>query len=190
MTSPSFRNHHAAVSGNVLPPSQTLLEGLKHVTAPATAVDLGCGAGTDARHLASQGWKVLAIDADQGALDGIKTDNTLKTSCQRFESLVLPSVQLVNASFALPFCNPVYFGDCWLNITRALESNGVFCGHFFGIRDSWATRIDMTSHTAEQLKELFAGFELLWQSETEKDGKTLGSAAKHWHVYHIVARKC
>ncbi|PWK77244.1 methyltransferase family protein [Mucilaginibacter oryzae] len=189
MTGPSFRNHHAAVSGKVLPPSQTLLEGLKHFTAPAAAIDLGCGAGTDALHLASQGWKVLAIDADQSVLESIEADAVI-TQCQRFESLVLPPVQLVNASFALPFCNSAHFSSCWLTICEALTPNGLFCGHFFGIRDSWATRADMTIHTVEQLKHLFAGFELLWQTETEKDGRTLGGAAKHWHVHHIVARKC
>jgi SAM-dependent methyltransferase len=188
MTGFSFSKHHDLASNKVLPPSQSLLEGLKHFNEPSSAVDLGCGAGTDALYLVSQGWKVLAIDSDQSALDLIGSD-TLSTSCQRFESLVLPSVQLVNASFAIPFCDPKHFESCWLTIIEALSSNGLFCGHFFGVRDGWAGRTDMTTHTSGQLEELFAGFEVLWQLETEKDGQTLGGAAKHWHVYHVAARK-
>jgi trans-aconitate methyltransferase len=33
--------------------------------APAIAVDLGCGTGTQARHLAANGWTVTAVDCGQ-----------------------------------------------------------------------------------------------------------------------------
>jgi SAM-dependent methyltransferase len=37
--------------------------------APGTAVDIGCGAGTEAAYLATRGWRTVGIDLSRPALD-------------------------------------------------------------------------------------------------------------------------
>jgi len=47
----------------------------------------------------------------------------------------------------------------------------------------------MTFHTTEEAKSLFKDFEVLDFEEEEKDGQTADGHAKHWHVFHLIARK-
>ncbi|MEK9661372.1 MAG: class I SAM-dependent methyltransferase, partial [Alphaproteobacteria bacterium] len=57
------------------PPRATLLAALDRFDAePASpdrrlAVDLGCGSGRDVVEMLRRGWRVLAIDAEQAAVD-------------------------------------------------------------------------------------------------------------------------
>lgn len=79
---------------------------------PGTALDLGCGAGRDSLALLRDGWSVVALDQSSPALDALRAQvdtgvHKLTTLCEPFESgAPLPTVELVNASFALPFCKP------------------------------------------------------------------------------------
>jgi tellurite methyltransferase len=103
------------------PPRPTLLTALSYFdqepnhsnrSTVGFAVDLGCGDGRDTAELLRHRWRVLAIDGDRDALDRLRQrqdiDRTyLETRTQRFEDLTLPpDVDLVNASFSLPFCPP------------------------------------------------------------------------------------
>jgi len=101
----------------------------------------------------------------------------------------LPSCDLVNASWSLPFCPPAMFGAVWEQIVDALRPGGRFCGQLFGEQDEWATEDDMTFHTREEAERLFVVFELDRFDELEEDGKTALGTPKHWHVFNIVAKK-
>jgi len=83
------------------------------------AVDLGCGAGNDSRYLLEAGWRVLAIDREENAINRVATlcegfpKGQLHTRVQAFESLApLPQSSLVFAGMALPFCHPEHFTLC------------------------------------------------------------------------------
>lgn len=97
------------------------------------------------------------------------------------------SVDLVNASFSLPFCSPEYFGDFWEQIVLSLGNGGRFCGQFFGDRDSWASRTSMNHHTREQVEELLLPFKIEFFEEEYFWGKTALDEEKYWHIFHIVA---
>lgn len=113
----------------------------------------------------------------------------LETRLDGFESMALPPASLVNASFALPFCPPEHFRAAWDEILAAIEPGGRFAGQLFGDRDSWAALPDRSHQTREQVQELLGGLKLERFDEEERDGGDCTGAAKHWHVFHIIAQK-
>ena len=73
--------------------------------------------------------------------------------------------------------------------SEALPAGGRFSGHWYGPRDSWAGRSGMTFVSRDEALALLDGFELEMFEEEEADGTTPRGNAKHWHIFHIVARK-
>ena len=191
--------YFAAVKGK--PPRETLLAAADFLDAhPAPngarfAIDLGCGEGRDTAELLRRGWSVLAIDGHPLAIELLRKrdhgpgDTRLETRCQPFEKVDLPGSDLINASFALPFCRPEHFDALWSRIQRAIRPGGCFAGQFFGDRDAWAGLPDRTHHTRAQLERLIAGMKRLRFEEEERDGEDCHGAKKHWHVFHIVAQR-
>jgi len=192
--------YYQAVAGR--PPRDTLLKALdlfdleKSPQASRLAVDLGCGDGRDTVELLRRGWQVLAIDGNAEAIaklcDRQDIDSTwLETQVMRFESLVLPhSVNLINSSFALPFCHPENFSNLWNKITTSLGSGGRFCGQLFGDRDTWATTYpNMTHYPKEKVEELLQPFKVEYFEEEAHHGETAIGEQKYWHIFHIVASK-
>lgn len=158
------------------------------------AVDLGCGDGTETLALLQAGWHVLAIDQQPAAIALVQHkvppefQPRLQTRVAAFEALQLPPVDLVYAGFSLPFCAPEQFPALWKTIVAALTPGGVFAGQLFGEHDSWAARTTMTFHKRAQVQALLEPFEIKTLHEVEEDGQAV-SGPKHWHVFHIIARK-
>jgi tellurite methyltransferase len=195
---PNWATYYEAVAGR--PPRETLLKALENFAAePSThqarfAVDLGCGDGRDTVELLRRGWRVLAIDGEPQAFDRLLDqpipDHQLQTQLIKFETLTLPpAIDLINASFCLPFCPPANFPTLWQTIVTALKPGGRFCGQLFGDRDSWAAFSNRSHHTRSQVEALLQPFEIEWLEEEEHPGVTAIGEEKHWHIFHIVVRK-
>lgn len=196
-----WKTHYDKINKEKHPPANTLSQALNLIPSrdglkEFQAIDLGCGNGIDTFAMLEKGFTVLAIDKNPDASlllkKRINPEHLVRLSFQNlsFESLdELPSADLVNASFALPFCHPDQFEKLWSNIGGCINSEGFFCGHFFGTKDSWSSNSTMTFHNLEAVKRLFEGFELLYFEETAKNGKTLSGKEKFWHVFHVVAKK-
>ncbi|MGG6296388.1 class I SAM-dependent methyltransferase [Leptolyngbya sp. AN02str] len=190
-------DYYRAIEGR--PPRETLLKALTNCDAePAAsrfAVDLGCGDGRDTVELLHRGWRVLAIDGEAAAIARLCqrpdiSPQQLETRVERFEDLTLPEqVDLINASFCLQFCSPADFPAFWQKLVTAIRVGGRLCGQLIGDCDSWAAYAHMSHHTREQVMELLAPFELEWFEEEEHPGKTALGVEKHWHLFHLVARK-
>jgi SAM-dependent methyltransferase len=187
-----------AVAGK--PARETLVDALKRfedegLPADALAVDLGCGEGRDTVELLRRGWRVHAIDAEQEAFDRLhaRPDLThverLKVVISPFELIELPRAHLVNASFALPFCPPAHFDALWSKVMAAIPAGGRFAGQLFVERDTWAALPDRSHQTRAQVERLLAPFVLEHLSEEEREGEDASGFAKHWHIFHVVARK-
>lgn len=185
------------------PPRDTLLAAIAGSPEPGFAVDLGCGDGRDTQELLGHGWRVLAID---GHADGIRRlnerpvcaqaieDERLTAMVGQFEALAegaiaLPETTLLNASFSLPFCPPDSFAALWAAIDRAILPGGRFSGQFFGDRDGWAIIEDRTHLTQGEVLGLFDGWVLESVREEDRASKQDSTPHKHWHVFHIVAKK-
>lgn len=194
-----------AVEGGT--PRQTLLDALDLFDADESfdsgsgfAIDLGCGEGRDTAELLRRGWTVHATDGHPEAIDlllarddlptGNELARRLTTRVATFEELdTLPQTDLLCASFSLPFCTPDHWDRVWNLVKAAIKPGGRFAGQIFGDRDTWASIPDRSHFPRSALDGLFDGFLLELVREDESDSKDSSGNAKHWHLYHIVARK-
>lgn len=186
----------------------------KRAASLRVAVDLGCGEGRDTRELlrrsGTRPWSVLATDGSSTGLELIA--RSLAAGERQRVRLVqcnmedLPrayrdgvphgsgraaarQVDLVNASFSLPFCKPADLPQLWRWIDGLIRPGGRFAGQIFGDRDTWAHVRKTTGLPRRTMERMFAGYVLEELREEEKDDITTMGEPKHWHVYHIVARK-
>lgn len=181
------------------PPRETLIRALdafdREPAGDRLAIDLGCGGGRDIVELLRRGWRVLAIDAEATAIEGLAARDdlpetgVLNTAVGRFEDLEWPPADLVNSSFALPLCRPAAFPRLWSRTVASLVPGGRFAGQLYGDRDEWAGDPSITFHTAEEVEALLHGFDIEHLREEEDDSVTPRGRPKHWHIFHIVARK-
>ncbi|HZB91913.1 MAG TPA: class I SAM-dependent methyltransferase [Stellaceae bacterium] len=179
------------------PPRRTLLRALERFgdATGRLAVDLGCGDGRDTIELLRRGWRVVAIDAEPEAIrrlndrPDLPKGTMLEARCARFEDAAWPAADLVNASFALPLVAPEHFAPLWAKIARSLKPGGRFAGQLFGPRDGWHGRDAITFLTRDEILRLLAGFSVEHFEEEETDATTPCGEAKHWHLFHIVARR-
>ena len=183
------------------PPRETLMFALDLFDAEPfdgdrrRAVDLGSGNGRDTLELLRRGWSVLAIDAEPAAIEELKAradlpeDARLETEVARFEDAAWPSVDLVNSSFALPLCPQAGFPDLWRRITASLRPGGRVSCQLYGERDSWAGDPTITFFTRDAVDALLADLTVEHFREEEDDSVTPRGTPKHWHIFHIVARK-
>lgn len=161
---------------------------------PGICIDLGCGAGNDSIFLIKNGWKVIAIDKED--TEKIIRENLnkeeqeyLKFEKQDFENINLKSCNLLVANFSLSFCNRNTFDNLWNKIVSSISKEGYFVGNFFGKKDTWSSRTNMTFFNKEEVQELFSSFEMIDFSEIEKDSKTALGKEKHWHIINVIAKK-
>ena len=158
------------------------------------AIDLGCGSGIDTLAMLRAGWRVFATDAEPEAIrrlrDRVPDDLSpgLNVQLARMEDVELPPADLVWAGFSLFFCRPDRFVDVWSRIRAVLRPDGRFAGQVLGDRDTWAGEEDVSSFTREQALALLDGLVIESVEEEEEDGDAWGDQ-KHWHVFHIVARR-
>ncbi len=181
------------------PPRRTLLFALERFagTPPAQplAVDLGCGSGRDTITLLARGWSVVAVDAEPDAIAALRArrdvppDAALTTRVTRFETMLWEPCALINSSFALPLISPQDFTALWPRMLRALTPGGRIACQLFGPHDSWAGNTALTFHSRPELEALLAPLDTELLEEEETDSITPRGAAKHWHLFHIVARK-
>ncbi len=191
-----------AVSGK--PPRDTVLFALQRFAEEGVkerwAIDIACGEGRDTRAILAAGpWTVLAVDGHAEAVERTKAQipPQYRNRCivrQAVMELLPPEtehagmIDLVNASFALPFCDPQGFPALWEWIKHMLKPGGRFAGQFFGERDDWYNIRPGSHMTQDQLIDLFDGFVIEHFDEVEKDGADAMGGMKHHHVFHVVAR--
>ena len=195
-----WAKYYAATEGR--PPRPTLLAALDRFAAEGVcgiAADLGCGDGRDAIELLRRGWRVIAIDAEPVALERLRARPDLPAGARldlraaTFEEADWGKVELVNASFTLPFCPPAAFPALWRKIDASIVTDGRFAGQLCGPRDSWAERgMDnrpITFHNEAAARGLFARYAIELFEIEETDSVTPRGETKHWHLFHVVAKK-
>jgi tellurite methyltransferase len=163
------------------------------VDAPRFAVDLGCGAGRDARELLRRGWRVLATDMTPEGIEILRRlappehHERLRTDVADLATFEIPSCDLINANLILPFLPAEAYAATWGRIRAALGIGGRFSGMLFGDRDQAADEPDMTCPAPDVIRGYLDGFEIEHWSEKEEDGETALGEPHHFHLIEVVA---
>lgn len=192
MTTPDWNRFYGFTKDS--PPWPLLLRAAALAPQEGRALDLGAGAGRDTRYLLGQGFSVTAVDAEPGSvalLRAIESDRlrVVRSSFQDFDFAGAP-YDLISAQFALPFIPRSHFAEVFARIKAALAPGGVFAGQFFGDRDEWASADrDMTFVTRQEAEALLSDLETIELTEEDADGHKADGSPKHWHVFHVLARK-
>lgn len=189
------------------PARDTLGRALREVTRRGRALDIACGEGRDTRAILSDspGWRVVALDSSREGLTRLRAslspEDAGRVVLVEAGMEELPALHasgrldgtggfdLINASFALPFCDPARFGELWAWILATLERGGCFAGQFFGDRDEWASIRPESHHTLASVTRLLGELETTHFEEVEKAGSDAMGGTKHHHVFHVVARR-
>jgi SAM-dependent methyltransferase len=174
------------------PPWPRLVQAAAMFDEPGEALDVGAGAGRDSLYLLNQGWRVTAVDSSPAAIAALK-----RLPAENFTAVLAvaqdfkpDSYDLVNAQFSLPFIPPSHFEATVARLRDAVKPGGVMSATFFGRRDEWNTPgNEVTFSTREDVEQIFAGWEVIDLTEVEEDGKTADGSPKHWHIFHVTARR-
>jgi len=185
--------YYATTEGR--PPRRTLLTALAKREAeglpPGIAVDLGAGGGRDTVALLRRGWRVLAIDPAPEAAEALRAlpgAERLEVVTATMEDAAWPAADLINASFCLPKVAPDRFDRFWARLAASLAPAGRLAGQLYGDRDSWAGS-GLTIHSEAQARARLDGLTVELFEVEEEDSVTPRGEAKHWHIFHMVARK-
>ncbi|MES9856900.1 MAG: class I SAM-dependent methyltransferase [Sedimenticola sp.] len=160
-----------------------------------TAIDCGCGTGSDIQYLEQQGYRVHGFDLNSDSIsicrDRFGDKSFVEISESSFESFDYPKAGLVIANSSLFFADPSLFETTWNNIKSAIKIGGVFAGDFMGQKDSWANkyRSPTTPLAESDVRALFSDFEVVRFFERDETAKTSLGRMKHWHSYSVVAIK-
>lgn len=175
------------------PPSKNLAVAMEFVRERTAALDIGAGSLKDSTFLVESGFKEVVAMDQQPYTTGLPEEvaNKITVVTSTFETYDFPQnhFDIASAQFSLPFTSPEHFQHVFDSLTDSLVEGGIFAAQFFGTKDSWADRTDMTFHTAAEIEALLTSYDVLARREVDEDGLARSGELKHWHVFNIVARR-
>ena len=156
-----------------------------------SAVDLGCGDGTETLTMLDDGLSVTAIDASPSSIQQVHeragSRPGLRTIQARLEEVELPNSDLVYSGLTLPFCHPDHFPALWDRVCASLRPNGLIAVHLFGDRHGWM-REEMTFVTNDQVEGLISGLTVLDLREMDEVMPSAMGDQVRMHIFDVVAR--
>jgi len=172
-------------------PRPLLVEAVSYVSQKNVALDFGAGALNDVQFLLEKGFeKVIAVDITPQFEEIIVPNGAnfvyVKKTFDQYEPAP-NDFDLISAQYALPFMPKDMFLIVWDRICMALKDGGVFTGQFFGLRDDWVQRADMTFYGEDDIKKLIKTFEVIALKEIEYTEEI--ARKKHWHYFDLILKK-
>ncbi len=199
MSTKEKREYYADTASREVRDDLILATGM--VSGEKTAIDCGCGAGSDIAYLRKKGFTVHAFDIEEDSIsichERFGGDMNVSLSQDSFSSFIYPKSSLVVADASLFFCPAKEFDSVWNKIYESLNSKGIFCGSFLGPNDSMARPdfdrnafwSDVLVFEEQALRDKLSVLEVIRFNEHNVSGKTPRGADHHWHIYSVVARK-
>jgi tellurite methyltransferase len=151
---------------------------------PGKALDLACGYGRNALHLASLGWQVTAVDSSPVAIGILRERSAGLAVDARIADLERGEFAIAADSFDL-ICDLLYLQrDLFAQIRGGVRPGGVFAGaiHLAGGDPELHPRHPAFLLQPEELRNEFADWKILFYSEGPEPGRARRAA-------RIIARK-
>jgi SAM-dependent methyltransferase len=176
-------------------PIPFLQETIKGIKLPkGLALDIGCGAGVDAKYLAKNGFRVIAVDNNKNSV------SQAKKSCKNLQVEIVrkdireykirpDSHKLIVAWNVLSFLKKRSVLRIFYDIQRGLENRGVFVFSVFGNEDEWVKKFKLTSFSVNELKDILNGMSFIKLLEEKKRMKSALGELKFWHIIKVIAQK-
>ncbi len=180
---------------------EDLIFAVDNVAGPKVAIDCGCGAGADIQYLASNGFTVHGFDVEEESIlrckERFKDIQNVKLSRSSFSQYEFPTSSLVVADASFFFCPKSEFPSVWEKVYDCLSQEGIFSGSFLGPDDTMASSKynpddfwpEVAVFSENEVKKLFAKFEVLRFNVHRSSGMTPGGEPHDWHIYSVVAKK-
>ena len=199
-SSPEAWDTYAHQTADSTAPQRSLVVALEHYqknyNKPGNVIDLGSGTGKDTLYLLKNKWNVLAIDFSSKAIEILEKRSEsysaqLQTEVVDFLEMELPdNIDLINATYSLPFVAPNQFLQVWNNIDQHLRSGGYFVGNFFGTDDDFSeVNNQVTVLNEQQIRCLFKHYNIKYFKERKINSNNMNGQQKHWHIWDVVAEK-
>jgi hypothetical protein len=170
------------------PPRALLVEALPFVNKSGIALDLGAGSLSESKYLLEKGFAVTAVDMESFESFSHPRFTFKKKKFEKFH-YPIKFFDLVNAQFAIPFMSQYDFSKVWPKLKESLVQGGIFTGQFFGTEDGWNNDIFMNFHNKNDVLSLLDGMDVIKLEEVKENKPTAKGEMKHWHIFHIIARK-
>jgi tellurite methyltransferase len=177
------------------PPRPLLVKAAGLAEPKGNALDAGAGALNATKYLLSAGFEhVTAFDsspASRQVAEELPADQ-LTFVLARFEDFAYPdsAYDLVNAEFSLPFIGAHAFPPVFSKLLGSVQTGGLFTGQLFGPNDSWnVPESGMNFQCRSDVECLLRGWTILQLTEEDHPGKTKLGEDKHWHIFHLIARR-
>ncbi|KKQ46628.1 hypothetical protein A3B05_00630 [Candidatus Giovannonibacteria bacterium RIFCSPLOWO2_01_FULL_43_160] len=157
------------------------------------ALDLGCGAGIDAKYLAENDFYVDAVDFSDASIEQTKKIcasskvSVIKSDINEF-NIITSSYVLIIAWNSLPFLTKKNTRNVLLKIQDGLSNQGIFVFSIFGIEDEWAkTKPEMSFWSIEEFKNVLYKMKFLKLLEEKGEGTLAVGGSKYWHKIQGIA---
>ena len=177
------------------PPRPLLIRPAELAEPKGHALDAGAGALNATQYLLSAGFNhVTVLDcspASQQLAAELPADQ-VSFVLARFEEFAYPdsAYDLVNAEFSLPFIGAYAFPSVFAKLLGSVKTGGLFTGQLFGPNDSWkVSESGMNFHSCSDVEQLLRGWVVVELTEEDHPGKTKLDEDKHWHIFHLIARR-
>ena len=99
------------------------------------AIELGSGAGIDAKFLVEKGFDLICVDKEEKSKELISSKIEYKEKINfivdEFENIELTKTNLIYSNYSLHFCNPNKFDNLMNEITKNINIGGFFVRNFF-----------------------------------------------------------
>ncbi|MEI7720103.1 MAG: class I SAM-dependent methyltransferase [bacterium] len=188
-----WRAYYSETQGRAADPLVALaLEALGHERR-GMALDLGSGAGVNARHLVDSGFaRVHAVDQNPFAADhtkGVDSVTFILKRMERYEA-ECSSLDIVLSIRALWFLFKPDIKKVVIMAHRALRPGGVFAFNLMGMEADWVKDSVVCGFTTTEVMEITQGWEVLYQKEERSHSAPTGKTVPiQWHEWHLILRK-
>ncbi len=173
----------------LLGPHSEVVEAIDMVKNKEKALEIGPGTHNEVRYMIEQGFHVTAIGPDNTDRYSRDIDENKLTSLQgditnfNFEA---NQFDFINASLVFPFIDKEKWQSVISGLKKALKSEGVFVGIFFGENSIMVTKENNASTNVDEIRSFFEdGFEI-------KKLEELGPKSSPKGMYHsivVIAKK-